>query len=175
MATVVGPRLQGGYCLPLGAVGRDRSGRNGANDLEEFIGVQTRDDKGWQKRWAQRMAGRVQKAGGPSRCGCTACRPWQDTLPTGVHPPPSGGAAGSVPRTPPQLRRAPGPGRARAEAGSTAAPASPSARGAAGMLGWERPVAVMKLREPGVATPPVSHCQAGSRNFDVPGAAHFNQ
>lgn len=56
---VVGPRLQGGHCLPLGAVGNDRWGRNAINDLEEVVGIQTRDDKEWQKKWSQQMAGRV--------------------------------------------------------------------------------------------------------------------
>lgn len=81
-AAAVGPRPQGGYCLPLGAVGRGRSGRNGANDLEEFTGTQMRDEKEQQgsgslvDRWQE--GGR--KAGGPPRCPC-------ELLLTGLSPP----------------------------------------------------------------------------------------
>lgn len=71
-ATAVGPRPQGGYCLPLGAVGRGRSGRNGANDLEEFTGTQMRDEKEQQGSgsWVDRWQERVRKTGGLPRCPC---------------------------------------------------------------------------------------------------------
>lgn len=81
-AAAVRPRPQGGYCLPLGAVGRGRSGRNGANDLEEFTGTQMRDEKEEQESgsWVDRWQEGSRKAGGPPRCPCTL-------ILTGLSPP----------------------------------------------------------------------------------------